>query len=103
MKWLSVTEYVYNDGVNATTSVTPFYTNYRYHLQMERALLDDNHRSLLEEERVEALQALHSQLHQEITLINIRMAYYYNRKREDMPNWAIGDKVYISRANLGTL
>ena len=58
MSKLLLTKYIYNNSVYSTTGITPFYTLYRYHLDIQVNVEDDvvTRRAVIVHERAKTLQ-----------------------------------------------
>jgi hypothetical protein len=92
-------EYAYNDSMQASTGVTPFYALYGRHPYSPLSLWFSPARKLEEKESVtafaERMQHLYRQVRLAILKAQMRQAAYANRKRRDH-EFKVGDLVWLS-------
>lgn len=101
---LPLAQFAYNNSVNATTGVTPYYANYGFHPQLFTKSLAERISSTAEQAKLLAseLKELHHQLAMDITYAAERSAYYANQSRLQAPQYVVGEKVWILRRNIKT-
>ena len=80
--------------------MTLFYINYRYILEIYKALLVDIIYIYNIIIKVKELKALYKELSLDIKFIVIRSAIYYNKKHNIGPILKEGEKVYLLRKNI---
>ena len=82
------------------TGVTLFYTNYRYTLEIYKALLINIVYIYNTIVKVEELKALYKELSSDIKFIVAWSTTYYNKKYSVGPILKKGEKVYFLRKNI---
>jgi hypothetical protein len=98
---LPLAEFAYNNSIHSSTGLSPFKANYGFD---PSATFRFSQHSLVPsaEERVEELQAVHSQLKDSIVKAQERYKYFANRRRQESTEFDIGDLVWLDRRNIKT-
>ena len=75
--WLPLAQLTYNSTTSNTIGITPFFTNYRFKLDIikETKEIINNPIAIV---TIEELTKLHKELKQEISFINIQIVHYAN-------------------------
>ena len=100
-QWLPLAEFSYNDKIQTSTGYSPFYLNYRQHPQksteprweVETEAADVFVRRM-KKIREEAVAALEKAV--------LDMKKYYDEGRQDVPEYHIGDRVYLDGSYIST-
>lgn len=109
--WLPLAELAGNCSPSATTTVSPFFANKGYHARMSFDMIpqaQDARNPRQNIQRAEAdkfaqrMKGVWDYLQDYIGLAQSRMEEYANRRRQPMPNYQVGDSVYLDRRNIKT-
>lgn len=104
VKWLPLCEFTYNDSVNTSTKMTPFWANYSYHPRsFNLAHLDESEK--LRNDIVDLsgyLTELHSTLRDTLFETQNQFSIQANKRRIAAPVFEVGDSVYLNRRNIKT-
>jgi hypothetical protein len=98
---LPLAEFVYNNAQNASTKVSPFFANYGYHPRCS-VTISSEAANPAAAGLVDKLQAVHSELKEQLQTAQERYKNYHDRRRVPVPPFAVGDKVWLSRRNIRT-
>jgi hypothetical protein len=98
---LPLAKFAYNNSVHATTRLTPFFANYRYHPEMHfKPPKDARFRSeRAADERLGKLQAARNRLRKSILEAQERLTRYAGGKGM---TFEVGDKVWLSAKHIQT-
>jgi hypothetical protein len=100
---LPLAEFAYNNSVDATTRLTPFFANYSYHPEMHFELPKESLPSFGSEkaadERLAKLQAARNRLRESILKAQERKTRYAGGKEM---TFEVGDKVWLSAKQIQT-
>jgi hypothetical protein len=101
VEWLPLAEFSYNDKIQVSTGYSPFYLNYGQHprkstepqreTETEAADVFGKRMKKIREEATAALKKAASD-----------MKKYYDKGRQDAPQYQVGDKVYLEGLNITT-
>ena len=91
---LSLTEFAYNNALSATTSVSPFFTNKGYHLNIT-VHPECNIASSRARDFAIDLDELQSTLKDEISTAQQRYQKSADARRSPAPDFKVGDKVFV--------
>lgn len=95
---LPFAEYVYNSTPHSSTNISPFFANYGFQPTLHIDVLLARHDQA--KFYAKNLNELHEFLKSEIQKSNLSAAKYHNRKRLPPPDFKMGDKVWLSTANI---
>ena len=98
---LPFTEYSYNNSVNTSTKMTPFYAEYGQHPRSIWPSIQD--KCVAGNEYIDNLEKLREELRQNLTNTREWMRKFYDRKREPQPDFKVGDKVLLNAKHIQTL
>ena len=98
---LPFAEFSYNNSVNTSTKMTPFYAEYGQHPCLIWLSIQD--KCVAGNEYVDNLEKLREELRQNLTDARERMRKFYDRKREPQPDFKVGDKVLLNAKHIQTL
>ena len=98
---LPFAEFSYNNSVNTSTKMTPFYAEYGQHPRSIWPSIQD--KCVAGNEYVDNLEKLREELRQNLTDARERMRKFYDRKREPQPDFKVGDKVLLNAKHIQTL
>jgi len=99
---LRIAEFCYNNTQAESTKVTPFFTNYRYHLHFMPDLSPQDKEMLEDSEYTAVLRALHRKLHAEMIEAQMGQAEQANKAQHPDPALKVGGKVWLWRKNIQT-
>ena len=98
---MPLAEFSYNDKIQMSTGYSPFYINYgqhprkstepRWETETEAADMFERRMKKIREEAAAVLEKAASD-----------MKKYYDRGRQDIPQYQVGDKVYLEGLNVTT-
>src|SRR3979490_302888 len=101
VEWLPLAEFSYNDKIQMSTGYSPFYLNYGQHpskspeprreIETEAGDMVERRMKKIREEAAAALKKAASD-----------MKKYYDKGRQDVPQYQVGDKVYLEGLNVTT-
>lgn len=104
-KWLPLCEFTYNNSVNASTKVTPFWACYSYHprdINLKEVKSSDIARKDVED-LSKSVQELHNHLRETLFETQNQYSIQANKRRIAAPQFEIGSNVYLNRKNIKTL
>ncbi|CAM6088286.1 unnamed protein product [Calypogeia fissa] len=99
---ISDREFAYNNSLNASTNVSPFYLMYGEHPQVPASLLHQKAittKVAATEEFATRLQSVIQAAREKLLVAQNRQKQYANCKRRDM-EYMVGDQVWLSTTNL---
>ncbi|CAM6101969.1 unnamed protein product [Calypogeia fissa] len=99
---LPLVEFAYNNSLNASTNVSPFYLMYGEHPQVPASLLHQKAittKVAATEEFATRLQSVIQAAREKLLVAQNRQKQYANRKHRDM-EYMVGDQVWLSTTNL---
>ena len=101
---LSTAEFTYNNTISATTGMTPFFANYRFHPRWEFNVKPDVKAPPPETvlEYVGSIKNLIEYLRLEIQYQQSIQAESANRSRLPAPNYKVGDEVWLHKRFINT-
>jgi hypothetical protein len=101
---LSTAEFAYNNTISATTGMTPFFANYRFHPRWEFNVKPDIKAPPPETvlEYVGSIKNLIEYLRLEIQYQQSIQAESANRSRLPAPNYKVGDEVWLHKRFINT-
>src|SRR3979490_2828698 len=101
VEWFPLAEFSYNDKIQMSTGYSPSYVNYgqhprkstepRWEIETKAANIFERRRKKIREEAAAALKKAVSD-----------MKKYYDKGRQDIPQYQVGDKVYLEGLNVTT-
>ena len=92
-EWLTITEFSYNNKIQKSIKISPFYTNYGFKLQREvKVQAVDKFVDKLKKIQEEAEAALYKACDD--------MKHFADQSCTHMPNYKEGDQVWLSTKNL---
>ncbi|KAH0609977.1 uncharacterized protein H6S33_012523 [Morchella sextelata] len=98
---LPLAEYAYNNSVTTATGQSPFHTNYGYNPRtnwpMEAEVVNPT-----SDLYAHFIRGVHDSALARLTDTREKMGKYYDRKRDESPNFKIGDMVMLNAANIKT-
>ena len=99
---LPFAEFAYNNSVNASTKMTPFYAVYGQH---PRSIWPTNvqDKCIAGNEFIDRLEKLRDRLHSTLLESRERMRKNHDRKQDPQLDFQIGDKVLLNAKNVKTL
>jgi hypothetical protein len=100
-KWLSCTEFSYNDKVQSSTGFSPFFVNYGRHPYKGT----NPRRQVKSQSAMEfanQMKKLHEETKVALTLAQETMKRNYDRKKGESHNYQIRDKVWLEGTNINT-
>jgi hypothetical protein len=97
---LPLAEFVFNNSVNASTGMTPFYANYGYHPTL--STLPDGSNNPAADERIAELEKIHEELKAAMQVSQEVMKRNYDRNVRQQPLLEPGDKVWLEATNIST-
>lgn len=95
-------EFAYNNAPHSSTTVSPFFANKGYHPRSTFTPLDVPVNAPLAKASVVGLSQLHDFLCSGITKANQASAEAFNKSRGKLPEYNIGDKVWLSAQHIKT-
>ena len=96
---LHLAEFAWNNHYHSSLDMTPFYANYGMHLTMTDLPLEGQYDV---PKRIKQLLETREQIRRELEDTQKRQAAAYDKNRSEEPEFAPGDKVYLSTKNLVT-
>jgi hypothetical protein len=97
---LSLAEFAYNNTLNSTTQMTPFFANQGYHPQFS-TLIDKRSPSPAATDRAELIDATLQDLRANLSHAQESYAAFANASRRPH-NFQVGDLVFLNRKNIRT-
>jgi hypothetical protein len=98
---LPLAEFAYNNGVQASTGQSPFFTCYGFHPRLTVSNEEDdlvpaaeNHTKFLRKGFEEVTSSLN--------LANEKIKEFYDRRHRETPDFKVGDKVWLSHENISS-
>ena len=98
---LPLAEFAYNNAPNATTGITPFFTNKGYHSNIS-VHPEPDLASLRARDFIVNLNELHLQLKKTISMAQTRYTASANKHRTPSLDFVIGDKVFVKSDHIRT-
>jgi hypothetical protein len=98
---LSQVECAYNNTIDASTGISPFFANYGFHPRFSLEIPGDSVNPSAKE-RDTRLGQVQYNLIAELKLTQEWQKKQANRRRKDHPNFKVGDKVRLLRKNIAT-
>lgn len=101
---LPLGQFAYNNSLQASTKLTPFFANFGYHphLNITMSSSDSSSLSSLAQQKFERLRKLHSSLRTELLHSQEAQNRNANLHRLPSPSFVVGDKVWLLRRNIRT-
>jgi transposase InsO family protein len=100
---LSQASFTYNNSQHSAIKTTPFYANFGYHPRWVDEFQQTSESESPEGLRIaDSITAVHDQCKANIAEANENYAKYYNQRRQDAPEFDIGDEVLLSMRNIAT-
>ena len=100
---LPIAKMVYNNSPSATTGISPFLADHGYKMTFDPSTFSKRPFSAKSNIIVTDIQQLHTVLHEQIHIANVKMAKQYDKKHLPVPSdFKVGKKVYLSTRNLST-
>jgi hypothetical protein len=99
---LPLAEFAYNNSEHSATGVSPFYATYGYHPEFNVTIRQDESKNETAETLAEKIQTIQSNLKDKLQQAQERYKKYYDRKIMDVPDFRVGDKVWLIRKNIKT-
>ena len=98
---LPLAEFAYNNSITQATKMTPFYTNYGFN---PKTLWPSNAegKNLASKAYVHWMKSVHERASKTLEDTRASMSKYYDQKRQEHPNYQIGDKVMLNAKNIRT-
>ena len=97
---LPLAEFIYNNTPHSATSVSLFFANKGYHprltISLEGIPMHKAHMVATD------LETLHQHLRDQLKVAKEAYLCFADRKREDMPDWKVGTKVWLDLHNVKT-
>ncbi|SPC61966.1 uncharacterized protein UHOD_12133 [Ustilago sp. UG-2017b] len=102
---LPLAEFSYNNAEHASTQLTPFFTNYRYHPRFSFDNTDPAPLPPFPATRwyADQLKQLHEYVRGELDKANSQSAEQFNKRRLPSPQFQPGDRVWLSAENIRSL
>ena len=98
---LSLVEFVYNNAKNASTSISPFYANYGYHLQaILKILPSEKYENPAAEAYIDHVQWVHEELWATLEYAQARYKKNFDKKVAAALEFKIGDLVWLNQKNI---
>jgi Integrase core domain/Chromo (CHRromatin Organisation MOdifier) domain len=98
---LPLAEFAYNNSLNATTGISPFFANKGYHphisVHLERDLASSKAREFMVD-----LDELYQYLRKTISAAQLRYSTSADWRRTPAPDFQVGDKVFVKSDNIQT-
>ena len=97
-----IAQLCYNNSVNKTIRMTPFFINHRYNTNL---FLESKEATVLTEEaavKVQDMWKVHEELKRDIEFLSHQSAFYHNKHRHRAPMLKEGNKVYLLQKNIQT-
>jgi transposase InsO family protein len=99
---LPLAEFVFNNLEHTSTKLTPFFATYGFHPKFDILLGDENTKLLRARVFAGDMKSVWEEMKTNTVSANKRSAKYFDRKRARIPDFAVGQKVYISGRNIKT-
>ena len=99
---IPLAEFTYNNSVNSSTEMTPFYANQGHHPLFDPAVIRES-RVPAAEERVLQLQTILDDLKANLRAAQQAYSEQANKSRLPSPSLAIGDLVFLDRRHIPSL
>ncbi|SOV04612.1 uncharacterized protein UDID_17153 [Ustilago sp. UG-2017a] len=102
---LPLAEFSYNNAEHASTQLTPFFANYRYHPRFSFDNTDPASPALFPTARsyADQLKQLHEYVRGELVKANSQSAEQFDKHRLPAPQFRPGDRVWLSADNIRSL
>ena len=100
-KWLSCTEFSYNDKVQNSMGFSPFFVNYGWH-PYKGTNPHWQVKSQLALEFAEKMKKIHAETKAALTIAQETMKCNYNKKKGESWEYKIGDRVWLEGTNILT-
>src|SRR5437762_1515114 len=98
---LPFAEFSYNNSVNTSTKMTPFYAVYGQHPRSVWPSIQE--KCVAGNEFVDRLETLREELRENLSIARERMRKFHDKKKEPQPDFQVGDKVLLNAKNIKTL
>ena len=98
---LPLAEFTYNNSVNSSTGMSPFFANHGHHPLFDLSVIR-NSTVPSAEERVKALQVINLDLQANLAHAQASYTVQANKHRSPGPSIAVNDLVFLNRRNLNT-
>lgn len=99
---LPLAEFSFNNTINASTNLTPFYANHGYHPRFEYLTPSEEVVPRVED-RLKQLHAAQEQLKVTLSKALEDQSHFTNYHRQDSPSLNIGDLVYLDARHIASL
>jgi len=102
---LPLAEFTYNNARSASTGMSPFFANYRYHhwaTLRVRTMETNTHHNPGAETLVKRLWRVHAELRSALEQAQKAYKRSYNRKTQPAPPFKVGDLIWLNRRNINT-
>ena len=96
---LPLAEFAYNNSTHSSTQVSPFFANYGYHPSIS-VTLDTSVPSPDAHDFSKSISELHEYLRKEIRVAQEQDSLHANRRRQNPPDFQVGDLVWLSSKNI---
>ena len=98
-EWLPIAEFSYNNKVQSSTGQSPFPTLYGYHPNMGTNLRRET-RNKSAQQFETRIQESRKEAEASLKMAAERMKHHYDKKRQESPNYKVGDLVLLNMQNI---
>ena len=100
VKHLPLAEFCYNNHINSSTGITPFYASFGHHPRLDFRPESDSSEPREAPEFVSRMSKIVQYCSEQITLAQAFQSTYANERRLPAPRFEAGDMVYLSLKNI---
>ena len=100
-KWLTSATFAYNNRINSSTNVSPFFANYGRHPNTGHGTRKAI-KSQTAQEFSDEMKKIWEEVESSLKLASEQMKHFYDKRHSESRNYQVGDKVWLEGQNITT-